>query len=248
VPTNAIVTDVKDLEGVPLRAGTFPAVHVGDVAKVVDGSDIITSYALSNGRRTVYIPVTKRADASTLSVVNEVKANLAKFQAALPDDVKVSYEFDQSGFVTRAITSLTLEGLLGAVLTGIMVLLFLRDRRAALIVVINIPLALLAASLALWLTGATVNLMSLGGMALAVGILVDSSTVTMENIHAQMAGVKRWRARYPIGARGGGAAADRAAVRSRGICALAVHAGRGAGALRAANAGGGLCDDRLLAA
>jgi multidrug efflux pump subunit AcrB len=186
VPTNAIVTDAKELESVPLRPGAFPAVHVGDVAKVVDGSDIVTSYALSNGGRTVYIPVTKRADASTLSVVNAVKGNLAKFQAALPDDVKVSYEFDQSGAVTHAITSLSLEGALGALLTGIMVLVFLRDRRAALIVVINIPLALLAASLALWLTGATINLMSLGGLALAVGILVDSSTVTMENTHAHL--------------------------------------------------------------
>ncbi|WP_068092900.1 efflux RND transporter permease subunit [Novosphingobium rosa] len=190
VPTNAIVTDAKELEAVPLRPGAFPSIHVGDVAKVVDGSDIVTSYALSNGRRTVYIPVTKRADASTLSVVNAVKANLGKFQAALPDDVKVSYEFDQSGFVTRAIASLTLEGALGALLTGVMVLLFLRDWRAALIVVVNIPLALLAASLALWLTGATINLMSLGGLALAVGILVDSSTVTMENIHVQLAGGK----------------------------------------------------------
>ncbi|MBN9144339.1 MULTISPECIES: efflux RND transporter permease subunit [unclassified Novosphingobium] len=187
VPTNAMVTDAKELESVPLRPGSFPAVHVGDVAKVVDGSDIVTSYALSNGRRTVYIPVTKRADASTLAVVDAVKANLGKFQAALPEDVTVSYEFDQSGFVTRAMASLTLEAALGALLTGVMVLLFLRDGRAALVVVVNIPLALLAASLALWLTGATINLMSLGGLALAVGILVDMSTVTMENIHVQLA-------------------------------------------------------------
>ncbi|KAG5716928.1 hypothetical protein E4T56_gene8672, partial [Termitomyces sp. T112] len=87
VPTNAMVTDAKELESVPLHPGSFPAVHVGDVAKVVDGSDIVTSYALSNGRRTVYIPVTKRADASTLAVVDAVKANLGKFQGALPEDV-----------------------------------------------------------------------------------------------------------------------------------------------------------------
>ena len=103
-----------------------------------------------NGRRTVYIPVTKRADASTLSVVSLVKENLPKFQSVLPAGVKVSYEFDQSPYVTRAIGGLGEEGLLGAVLTGLMVLLFLRDWRSALVVVLNIPLSLAAALLALW--------------------------------------------------------------------------------------------------
>jgi multidrug efflux pump subunit AcrB len=135
----------------------------------------------------VYIPVTKRADASTLSVVNLVKANLPKFQAAVPDDVTVSYEFDQSPFVTRAIASLTLEGALGAVLAGLMVLLFLRDWRSALVVVVTIPLSLLGATVALWLTGQTINLMTLGGLALAVGILVDMATVVVENIHTHLA-------------------------------------------------------------
>ena len=152
--------------------------------------------ALVNGRRTVYIPVTKRADASTLSVVNLVKQNLPKFQAALPDDVTVSYVFDQSPFVTRAIGGLTLEGVLGALLTGIMVLLFLRDWRSALIVVVNIPLSLLAAVLALWITGQTINIMTLGGLALAVGILVDMSTVAIENIHTHLTAERSaWSAR-----------------------------------------------------
>ena len=186
VPTNSIVRNASDLSAIPIRTGTFPAIYIRDVAKVVDGSDIVTSYALVNGRRTVYIPVTKRADASTLSVVESVKANLAKFQSILPDDVQVSYEFDQSPAVTRAISGLTLEAALGAVLTGIMILLFLRDWRSALIVVVNIPISLLAAVLALWLTGATINLMTLGGLALAVGILVDESVVTIENIHTHL--------------------------------------------------------------
>jgi multidrug efflux pump subunit AcrB len=187
VPVNSIVRDVKDLEGVAIRAGTFPGVFVRDVAHVTDSSDIATSIALVNGTRTVYIPVTKRADASTISVVNLVKANMAKFQAALPSDTTVSYVFDQSPFVTGAINGLTIEGLLGALLAGIMVLLFLRDWRSALIVVINIPISLLAAVLALWLTGQTINLMTLGGLALAVGILVDMSTVAIENIHTHVA-------------------------------------------------------------
>jgi multidrug efflux pump subunit AcrB len=187
VPLNSVVKNIKDLESVPVRAGNYPAIFVRDVAEVIDGSDIITSYALVNGRRTVYIPVTKRADASTLSVVNLVKENLAKFQGAVPDDVKVSYEFDQSPYVTRAINGLTLEGALGAVLTGLMVLLFLRDLRSALMVVINIPLSLLGAVAALWATHQTVNIMTLGGLALAVGILVDMSTVVVENIHTHLA-------------------------------------------------------------
>lgn len=186
VPLNSVVKNIKDLEGVPIRTGVYPTVFIRDVATVVDGSDIVTSYALVNGRRTVYIPVTKRSDASTLSVVSLVKQNLAKFQSVLPSDVKVSYEFDQSPYVTRAIGGLTLEGALGAVLTGLMILVFLRDWRSAFIVVINIPLSLFSAVLALWITGQTVNIMTLGGLALAVGILVDEATVCIENIHVHL--------------------------------------------------------------
>jgi multidrug efflux pump subunit AcrB len=182
VPVNSVVSNIKDLETVPVRTGTYPAVFVRDVATVTDGSDIVTSFALVNGRRTVYIPVTKRADASTLTVVNLVKSSLQKFQSVLPEDIKVSYEFDQSGYVTSAITSLVTEGALGALLTGLMVLLFLCDWRSATIVVINIPIALMGAVLALAITGQTVNIMTLGGMALAIGVLVDMSTVVVENI------------------------------------------------------------------
>src|SRR5579864_866893 len=186
VPLNSVARNIKDLEGVPIRVGTFPTIFLRDVGQVIDGSDIVTSYALVNGRRTVYIPVTKRSTASTLSVVNLVKSNLSKFQSVLPSDVKISYEFDQSPYVTRAIGGLTLEGALGAVLTGFMVLLFLRDWRSAFIVVINIPLSLMGSVLALWLTKQTINIMTLGGLALAVGILVDEATVCIENIHTHL--------------------------------------------------------------
>src|SRR5881296_447309 len=187
VPLNSVVKNIKDLESVPIRTGTYPAVFLRDVGEVRDASDIITSYALVNGRRTVYIPVTKRSDASTLSVVNLVKKNIPRFQSVVPADVKVSYEFDQSPYVTGAIAGLTLEGALGALLTGLMVLLFLRDWRSASIVVINIPLSLMGAVLALWITKQTVNIMTLGGLALAIGILVDMSVVVVENIHTQLA-------------------------------------------------------------
>jgi multidrug efflux pump subunit AcrB len=197
VPVNAIVKNIKDLEGVPLRTGADKAVFLRDVATVEDGSDIVTSYALVNGRRTVYIPVTKRADASTLSVVKLVKGNLAKFQSVVPTDVKVGYEFDQSPVVNGAITNLAKEGALGTILTGLMVVLFLRDWRSALIVVLNIPISLLAAIFALWVSGKSVNLMTLGGLALAVGVLVDEATVTIENIHTHLArGARVARAAY----------------------------------------------------
>jgi multidrug efflux pump subunit AcrB len=186
VPLNSVARNIKDLEDVPIRTGSYPAIFLHDVGDVIDGSDIITSYALVNGRRTVYIPVTKRADASTLSVVDLVKKNLPKFQSVVPGDVKVSYEFDQSPYVTRAIRGLTIEGGLGAVLTGLMVLIFLRDWRSALIVVINIPLSLMAALLGLWVSHQTINIMTLGGLALAVGILVDEATVSIENIHTHL--------------------------------------------------------------
>src|SRR5438309_1048141 len=190
VPLNSVVRNIKDLESVPIRTGTYPAIFLRDVGQIMDGSDIITSYALVNGRRTVYVPVTKRADASTLSVVNLVKQNIPKFQSVVPGDVKVSYEFDQSPYVTRAIRGLTLEGGLGALLTGIMILLFLRDWRSALVVILNIPLSLMAATLVLSLAHQTVNIMTLGGLALAVGILVDEATVSIENIHTHLASGK----------------------------------------------------------
>jgi multidrug efflux pump subunit AcrB len=191
VPLNSIPRNVKDLEAVPIETGKYPTIFVRDVADVVDGADIVTSYALVNGRRTVYIPVTKRADASTLAVVNLVKKNIPKFQGVLPPDVKVSYEFDQSAYVKRALSGLLEEGTLGAVLTGLMILLFLRDWRSALIVVVNIPISLMAALLALRITGNTANIMSLGGLALAVGILVDEATVDLENVHVHLARGKK---------------------------------------------------------
>jgi multidrug efflux pump subunit AcrB len=187
VPVNAIVSNIKDLESVALKRGPNGAVFVRDVATVEDGADVVTSYALANGRRTVYLPVTKRGDASTLAVVDLVKKNIPEFQKLLPDGIKVSYEFDQSPVVKRSIRALLKEGGLGAILTGFMVLLFLRDWRSAFIVVVNIPLSLCAAAFGLWATGQSINLMTLGGMALAVGILVDEATVTMENIHRHLA-------------------------------------------------------------
>ncbi len=186
-PLNAVVPQIQELADLPIRMGSGPTVFVRDVGRVENSSDILTGYALVNGRRTVYIPVTKRADASTLDVVNRVKSELPRMQALVPDDIKVSFEFDQSTYVKNAIRGLVTEGGLGAILTGLVVLLFLRDLRSALIVVVTIPFALLAALVGLWLAGQTINIMTLGGLALAIGILVDEATVAIENIHTHLA-------------------------------------------------------------
>jgi multidrug efflux pump subunit AcrB len=192
-PLNSVVTDIQELASLPLRTGEGPTVYLRDIGTVLNGTDILTSYALVNDRRTIYIPVTKRADASTLEVVNRVKAEIPRMQALLdsltpqPGDVKVAFEFDQSIYVKNSIRGLGLEGALGAVLTGLMVLLFLRDLRSASIVILTIPIALLGGVVGLWLTGQTLNIMTLGGLALAIGVLVDEATVAIENIHVHLA-------------------------------------------------------------
>jgi multidrug efflux pump subunit AcrB len=185
-PMNSVVGPINDLLELPIRSGAGTPVSIRDVGSVSDSTDIPTAYALVNGRRAVYIPVTKRPNASTLSVVSEVKANLGRFQALVPDDITVSYELDQSTNVSAALKSVLREAVLGALLTGLVVLVFLRDWRSSAIVVITIPFALLAAVVALWGAGQTINIMTLGGLALAVGILVDEATVAIENIHTHV--------------------------------------------------------------
>ena len=169
-----------------MRVGTYPTVFLKDIGTVSDSTDIQVGYALLNGRRTIYLPVTKHSDASTLTVVNEVKNSIPRFKSVLPNDIDVSYEFDQSGTVKDSISSLAFEGAMGALLTGLMVLLFLNDWRSAVIVVVNIPLAIMGAILSLKIFGQTINIMTLGGLALAIGILVDESTITIENIHVRL--------------------------------------------------------------
>jgi multidrug efflux pump subunit AcrB len=184
--TNAALGgNLSELLSTPIRPHAGTTVYLRDVGTIENGSDLVTAYAHVNGKRTVYIPVTKRADASTLAVIDAVKAAIPVFKKAVPEDVDVSLQFDQSPFVTNSIRNLANEGMLGALLTGLMVLIFLRDWRSALIVVMNIPFALLTAVILLWATGQTINIMTLGGLALAVGVLVDEATVEVENIHSR---------------------------------------------------------------
>ena len=186
VTTDTTVTQIGDLLSIPLKLGPGASVYIRDVGSVSDSSDLLAGYALLNGKRTIYIPVTKRPDASTLTVVKEVRESLARFQSLVPEDVKITYEFDQSQYVRNALMSVLREGIIGALLTGLMLLLFLRDWRSSLIVVITIPFALLTAVVLLKLAGQTINIMTLGGLALAVGVLVDEGTVLLENIHVHL--------------------------------------------------------------
>jgi multidrug efflux pump subunit AcrB len=184
VANNATIEDIRDLGKIPLRMERN--VYLRDVANFQDDTDITYGYALVNGKKSVYLPIIKKDTGSTLTVVADLRKSMQLFRDAVPKDVTVNFEFDESPTVVAAVKSVATEGLIGACLTGLMILVFLGDLRSVIVVVANIPLALLGSLLGLWISGNTINIMSLGGMALAIGILVDESTVTVENIHVQM--------------------------------------------------------------
>ena len=183
-PTNAMVREKKEWDTIPLMPGRD--VYLRDVAKTSDATDLNYGYAMVDGRKSTYVPVIKKNTASTLQVVSDIKKSLPIFQKAVPEDVEISFAFDESPTVVTAVKNVATEGLIGAGLTGLMILLFLRDLRSVVVVVFNIPMALLGSLCGLWLTGNTINIMTLGGLALAIGILVDEATVEIENIHVQM--------------------------------------------------------------
>lgn len=186
-PANTTIKNVKDFGDIPIFKGSVQNVYLRDIATVEDAADVTVGYALINGKRSIYLPITKSADASTWEVVQNLKKAIPRFQSLLPEDVQLSYEFDQSVYVINAVKSLITEGVIGAILTGLMVLLFLGDRRGALIVVLTIPTSIISGVLFLHLFHQTINIMTLSGLALAIGILVDESTVTIENIHQHLA-------------------------------------------------------------
>jgi multidrug efflux pump subunit AcrB len=182
-PVNTVLPKVPDFGSIPLLYQNGATVYLRDVAKVVDGADITTGFAYVNGKKSIYIPIVKTAGASTWSVVQDLKKAIPSMQSLLPEDVKLNFEFDQSVYVINAVDSLIHEGVIGAFLTGLMVLFFLRDPRSVLIVLVNIPISIITSTLLLKAFGQTINIMTLGGLALAIGVLVDESTVTVENIH-----------------------------------------------------------------
>lgn len=182
-PVNTVEPAIADFEKIPLVYQDGATIYLKDVATVQDGADITSGFAYVNGKRSIYIPIIKNANASTWSVVQSLKKAIPSMQSLLPPDVTLKFEFDQSVYVINAVKSLITEGVIGAFLTGLMVLLFLRDPRSAFIVILNIPISIISSTLLLKLFGQTINIMTLGGLALAIGILVDESTVTIENIH-----------------------------------------------------------------
>jgi multidrug efflux pump subunit AcrB len=184
--TNSQEEKVKDFGDIPIVTNGANMITAKDVARIEDAADIVVDYALVNGKRSVYFPIVKTASASTWDVVQGLRKEIPEMQSLLPEDVHLSYEFDQSVFVMNAAKSLMTEGILGALLTGLMVLLFLRDWRSSLVVIITIPVAILGTVLCLKLAGQTINIMTLSGLALAIGILVDQATVTIENIHQHL--------------------------------------------------------------
>ncbi|WP_158988930.1 efflux RND transporter permease subunit [Mucilaginibacter sp. L196] len=182
-PANTTIKNVSDFGDIPLYKNGVQTIFLKDVATVEDAADVTAGYALINGKRSVYLPITKSASASTWDVVQNLKKAIPRFQGLVPPDVKLSFVFDQSIYVINAVKSLAEEGAIGAILTGLMVLLFLGDRRGALIVIMTIPTCVISSVFFLYLFHQTINIMTLSGLSLAIGILVDESTVTIENIH-----------------------------------------------------------------
>jgi multidrug efflux pump subunit AcrB len=183
VRTNAMPTSIDDLNNIPIRYTNGPTVFLKDVGQVHDGWAVQQNIVHENGRRSVLLSVIKNGNASTLAVVNGVRKVLQVARAAAPPGLNINELFDQSKLVSASIASVLREGAIAAGLTGLMILLFLGSWRSTLIVLISIPLSILASIVILHFLGHTLNTMTLGGLALAVGILVDDSTVTIENTH-----------------------------------------------------------------
>jgi multidrug efflux pump subunit AcrB len=183
VRTNATPATIDDLNKMPVKFANGATILLKDVAQVRDGSMVQQNVVREDGRRSVLLSIIKNGNASTLAVVNGVKKALEATRAAAPAGMKINELFDQSVFVTNSITGVLREGAIAAGLTALMILIFLGSWRSTLVVMISIPLAILSSLVVLYFLGETMNTMTLGGLALAVGILVDDSTVTIENTH-----------------------------------------------------------------
>lgn len=183
VRTNATPATIDDLNMMPVKFANGATIFLKDVAQVRDGSMVQQNIVREDGRRSVLLSIIKNGNASTLAVVNGVKQALQNIRAAAPAGLRVDELFDQSVFVKNAVNGVLREGAIAAGLTALMILVFLGSWRSTLVVMISIPLAILSSLTVLYFLGETLNTMTLGGLALAVGILVDDSTVTIENTH-----------------------------------------------------------------
>jgi multidrug efflux pump subunit AcrB len=183
VRTNALPATIEDLNNIPIKFVNGATVFVKDVGQVHDGSAVQQNIVRTDGHRSVLLSIIKNGNASTLAVVNAVKQALVVARAAAPAGMQIKDLFDQSVFVKASIEGLLKEGAIAACLTALMIVLFLGSWRSTLVVMISIPLSILSSLIVLYFLGDTINTMTLGGLALAIGILVDDSTVTIENTH-----------------------------------------------------------------
>jgi multidrug efflux pump subunit AcrB len=183
VRANSLAPTLAALNRLPVKQVGPTTVYLSDVAHVRDGWSVQQNIVNAEGQRSVLLTIIKNGDASTLDVVNRVKAAMPAIQKAAPPGMQIHMLFDQSVFVQQAITSVLREGAIAMGLTGLMILLFLGSWRSTLVVMVSIPLSILTSIAVLSALGQTINIMTLGGLALAVGILVDDSTVTIENTH-----------------------------------------------------------------
>src|SRR6478736_1428176 len=183
VRTNAVPTSIDELNNIPIKYAGGATVFIKDIGQVHDGNAVQQNVVRTDGRRSVLLSIIKNGNASTLAVVNAVKDALVTSRAAAPPGMTIKELFDQSIFVKESIVALLKEGAIAGVLTAMMIILFLGSWRSTLVVMISIPLSILTSLVILYFMGETINTMTLGGLALAVGILVDDSTVTIENTH-----------------------------------------------------------------
>jgi multidrug efflux pump subunit AcrB len=183
IKLNASPTQIEDLNNLPIRARNGSITYIHDVAHVRDGYSPQTSMVRLEGRRAVLMSVLKTGKASTIDIINSINQKLPQIRASLPPELKIEPLSDQSVFVRAAISGVVREAMIAGALTGLLILLFLGSWRSTLIITISIPLSILASIYCLSALGETINIMTLGGLALAVGILVDDATVTIENIN-----------------------------------------------------------------
>lgn len=184
--SNALLTNVSDFNEVPVKIVDDKQVYLKDIGEARDASRIQTALVRINGSPQVYVPVYRAQGASSVAVVDSVKAALPLMKERAPEGVELDVVMDQSVYVRHAITSLIEEGVLGAALAALMILIFLGDFSSTVIATLSIPLAVLAAIAALLATGNTINAMTLGGLALAIGPLVDNAIVVLENTHRHL--------------------------------------------------------------
>ncbi|MBN9003466.1 MAG: efflux RND transporter permease subunit, partial [Rhizobiales bacterium] len=174
---------IEELGDLPIKVVNGATVYIRDVGHVLDGNSPQTNIVHVDGGRSVLMMVLKAGSVSTLDIISGIKKKIVEVRDTLPESLKISLLGDQSVFVRGAILGVAIEGLIAAVLTSLMILLFLGSWRSTIIIAISIPLSVLGAIIMLALVGETLNIMTLGGLALAVGILVDDATVTIENIN-----------------------------------------------------------------